>query len=122
MQNGTVCDDGNACTQTDTCQGGVCVGSNPVVCNAPPICHVAAGATCDPATGHCVYPNETNRTVCGGSGATTSICCNGTCWDGCCGSDGSPSSCRVFVTSTIYDGNLGGLDGAAAKCQERAGR
>ncbi len=27
---------------------------------------------------------------------------------------------RVFVTSTTYDGNLGGLAGADAKCQERA--
>ena len=26
----------------------------------------------------------------------------------------------VFVTSTTYDGNLGGLDGADSKCQERA--
>lgn len=28
---------------------------------------------------------------------------------------------RVFVTSTTYDGNLGGLAGADAKCQERSG-
>src|SRR5439155_1610208 len=28
--NGTACNDGNACTQTDTCQSGVCTGSNPV--------------------------------------------------------------------------------------------
>lgn len=27
---------------------------------------------------------------------------------------------KVFVTSTIYDGNLGGLSGADAKCQARA--
>jgi len=27
---------------------------------------------------------------------------------------------RVFVTSTLYDGNLGGLSGADSKCQERA--
>jgi hypothetical protein len=29
VTNGTGCDDGNACTQTDTCQNGVCIGSNP---------------------------------------------------------------------------------------------
>jgi prepilin-type N-terminal cleavage/methylation domain-containing protein len=28
---------------------------------------------------------------------------------------------RVFATSTFYNGNLGGLSGADAKCQERAG-
>jgi probable HAF family extracellular repeat protein len=26
--NGTACDDGNSCTQTDVCQGGLCAGSN----------------------------------------------------------------------------------------------
>lgn len=31
-----------------------------------------------------------------------------------------PLSKRVFVTSTTYNGNLGGLAGADAKCQERA--
>src|SRR5262249_6476284 len=29
--NGTTCSDGNACTQSDTCQAGACVGTNPVV-------------------------------------------------------------------------------------------
>ena len=33
--NGTTCNDGNACTQTDTCQAGACTGANPVVCTAP---------------------------------------------------------------------------------------
>src|SRR6266480_7805373 len=32
--NGTSCNDGNACTQTDSCQSGTCVGSNPVTCTA----------------------------------------------------------------------------------------
>lgn len=32
----------------------------------------------------------------------------------------SPSAKRVFVTSTTYNGNLGGLSGADAKCQTRA--
>jgi len=32
--NGTPCDDGNACKRTDTCQSGVCVGTNPVSCTA----------------------------------------------------------------------------------------
>jgi hypothetical protein len=43
--NGTPCSDGNACTQTDTCQAGVCTGSNPVVCSG--------GSTCSPSTGQC---------------------------------------------------------------------
>src|SRR5206468_41328 len=32
--NGTICSDGNACTQTDTCQNGTCTGGNAVVCTA----------------------------------------------------------------------------------------
>ena len=28
-QDGAACDDGDKCTQTDTCQAGVCEGSNP---------------------------------------------------------------------------------------------
>lgn len=36
------------------------------------------------------------------------------------GGDGGLRTKRVFVTSTTYDGNLGGLAGADAKCQARA--
>src|SRR5439155_896245 len=32
--DGASCNDGNACTQTDTCQAGTCTGANPVVCAA----------------------------------------------------------------------------------------
>src|SRR2546425_8454799 len=39
--DGTACNDGNACTQTDTRQSGTCVGSNPVTCAALDQCHVA---------------------------------------------------------------------------------
>src|SRR5207249_1811157 len=56
--NGTGCNDGNACTQTDTCQSGSCVGSNPVTCTALDQCHVAG--TCNPATGSCSSPTATN--------------------------------------------------------------
>jgi hypothetical protein len=30
--DGTVCNDGNECTQTDLCKAGVCVGSGSCVC------------------------------------------------------------------------------------------
>src|SRR5947207_4406553 len=48
VADGTVCDNNNACTQSDTCQSGHCVGGSPVVC-PPPLdqCHDAG--TCDPA-------------------------------------------------------------------------
>ena len=56
--DGIGCDDLDACTQTDTCLGGNCVGSDPIICDE----HV--GDVCfDPGTcveGICEYPiNET---------------------------------------------------------------
>src|SRR6185369_12818363 len=45
--NGTPCSDGNACTQVDTCENGVCTGASPVTCTASDQCHVAG--TCDPS-------------------------------------------------------------------------
>jgi hypothetical protein len=44
-------------------------------------------------------------------------CDAGTCVTLLCGAGGS---CRAFLTSTEHTGNLGGLAGADAQCQERA--
>jgi hypothetical protein len=49
--NGTGCNDGDACTQTDSCQSGVCLGANHVICVAFDQCHVAGD--CNPGTGAC---------------------------------------------------------------------
>lgn len=48
--DGNVCDDGTLCTTTDTCQGGLCVGTR-VICDT---CQL-----CDPTTGGCVGPTCT---------------------------------------------------------------
>jgi len=68
VANGTVCDDGNACTQTDTCRARACVGGNPKVCSASDSCHEAG--TCDPASGVCSNPVKPNSASCsyGGEG------------------------------------------------------
>lgn len=80
--NGTTCTDGNACTQTDTCQDGSCVGGNSVVCNPLDQCHQAG--TCNTSTGICSNPNAPNGTPCGDSSACTQTdtCQNGTCVGG----------------------------------------
>jgi len=77
--NGTTCADGDACTQTDTCQAGACTGSNPVVCAAQDQCHVAG--TCNPASGVCTNPAKANGSTCNdGSACTqTDTCQAGTC-------------------------------------------
>ncbi|WP_197041593.1 thrombospondin type 3 repeat-containing protein, partial [Chondromyces apiculatus] len=55
--DGSPCDDGQACTAVDVCQGGVCVGTEPVVC--PPSGNVCQVLGCFPLTGECAaYSNE----------------------------------------------------------------
>ena len=80
--DGTVCDDEDSCTQTDTCQGGSCVGSNPVVCTALDQCHDAG--ICDPATGLCSDPPSLDGTACddGDACTTDDTCSAGACVGG----------------------------------------
>jgi hypothetical protein len=80
----TICDDGDACTQTDSCQGGVCVGTNPIVCTALDQCHKVG--TCNPGTGVCVGGNpKADGTVC-----PDGFCCGGECKE-CCTDQHCPS-------------------------------
>jgi len=76
---GTLCDDGDACTQSDSCQGQACVGAEPVVCTASDDCHVAG--VCDPATGLCSDPDAPDGTDCDDGDACTEFttCAAGTC-------------------------------------------
>ena len=85
--NGTSCTDGNACTKTDTCQGGVCTGANPVVCTAVNSCHTAG--TCNPSTGGCTNPEKANGTACNDGNACT---LTDTCQGGFCFGD-NPKVC-----------------------------
>ena len=71
--DGSTCNDGNACTRTDTCQAGACTGSNPVTCTASDQCHMAG--TCDPASGTCSNPSKADGSTCNGD----STCVNGNC-------------------------------------------
>ena len=64
--NGSACNDGDLCTQSDTCQAGSCVGASPVTCSALDDCHEAG--TCDPTTGVCSNPTEPDGTACNNPG------------------------------------------------------
>jgi RHS repeat-associated protein len=79
--DGTTCNDGNGCTQTDTCQAGACVGGNPKVCTALDQCHTAG--TCAPATGLCSNPAKPDGTTCndGAQCTQSETCLAGTCQD-----------------------------------------
>lgn len=102
----TACDDGNACTTVDRCDGaGHCVGATPVDCSANvPLCKAAG--TCNPASGQCVYPNAASGTTCSDSLAcTTGDVCNGY---GVC--NGAPVVCNASDACHV-----------AGTCQESTG-
>jgi len=79
---GTVCNDGNSCTQTDSCINGSCTGANPVICTASDQCHVAG--ICNPTTGTCSNPNVADGTNCNDNDLCTQTdsCQSGTCTGG----------------------------------------
>jgi RHS repeat-associated protein len=87
--NGTTCSDGNACTQSDTCQSGACTGGNPVTCTASDPCHVAG--TCNTSTGTCSNPTAANGTTCSDGNACTQT---DTCQSGTC-TGGNPVACTA---------------------------
>ena len=88
--NGTTCNDGNACTQTDTCQSGACTGSNPVTCTALDQCH--AVGTCNPSNGVCSNPNQPDGTACNDNNACTRT---DTCQSGAC-TGSNPVTCTAL--------------------------
>ncbi|MBN2574431.1 MAG: hypothetical protein JXP73_07685 [Deltaproteobacteria bacterium] len=108
--NGTSCNDGNACTQTDTCQGGACTGGNPVACVASDQCHDVG--VCDPATGTCSNPAKADGTVCddGDACTQTDACQGGTC------TGGNPVACAA--QDQCHD--VGVCDPATGTCSNPA--
>lgn len=78
--DGAACDDGNACTRSDTCQAGRCTGASPVICAAQSAC-LLAGA-CDPTTGACSAPSPVpDGTMCNDGDVCTQsdACAAGQC-------------------------------------------
>ncbi len=96
LTDNTGCNDGNACTQTDTCQGGACTGSNPVQCTAVDQCH--AVGVCNAGTGQCSNPDQNDGTACNDGKACTSsdVCTGGTC--GGTSYTCNPGVCQVTST------------------------
>lgn len=76
--DGTPCDDGNACTQTDQYKNGVCTGFNPKSCTASDQCHLAGA--CDTSTGLCSNPAKSDGAACNdGNACTADSCQSGAC-------------------------------------------
>ena len=81
-ENGSPCNDGDACTQTDSCVAGVCSGGNTVVCSALNQCHTVG--TCNSETGLCDQPVKPEGTACndGDACTQTDTCLAGECTGG----------------------------------------
>ncbi len=77
--DGSTCSDGNACTQTDTCQTGACTGSNPIICSASDQCHDVG--VCDTGSGVCSDPAKPDGSTCSDANACTQT---DTCQTGAC--------------------------------------
>ena len=110
VTNGTACNDGNACTQTDTCVAGTCTGSNPVTCAALDQCHVAG--TCDPTSGTCSNPAKANSTACNDGNACTQ---SDTCQAGVC-TGANP----VVCTASDQCHSVGTCDPTCGTCSNPA--
>ncbi|NUQ75807.1 MAG: S8 family serine peptidase [Polyangiaceae bacterium] len=76
---GSPCDDGDACSQVDICNAGVCTGNSPVVCAALDQCHDAG--VCDSATGECSSLSKPDGTACDDGSACSKMdaCQAGVC-------------------------------------------
>jgi hypothetical protein len=117
----TPCDDGNACTQTDTCQSGRCVGSNRVVCTVLDQCHSLG--TCNTGTGVCSNPALSNGTPCNDGNACTSsdACSGGSCRSGpavdCTDTNVCTADACNTTTGCVHPaGNAGATCGSPASC------
>src|SRR5882724_7592764 len=103
-RDGTVCDDGNACTISDTCVTGVCTAGVPKVCTALDQCHVAG--VCTPGTGACSSPAKADGVACDdGNGCTLADTCRtGVCAGGAAKTCTASGPCHVAGTCVAATG------------------
>jgi MYXO-CTERM domain-containing protein len=73
--DGKPCHDGDACTLTDICQGGVCVGTNEFICPQPAPLE-CKNAVCQPADGSCKLFYKVDGAPC-----PDGVCIAGGCFD-----------------------------------------
>ena len=121
MFDGSACDDHNACTRADSCQGGVCTSGEAIVCGAMDQCH--GPRICDPGTAACSNPLLPDGTPCDDGDASTpnDACVAGTCRGGALADrdgDGVPDNidnCPDVYNPAQTDANGNGV-GDACEC------
>lgn len=123
--DGSTCNDGNACTQTDVCSAGGCVGANPVVCAALDQCHDAG--TCDPSNGKCGNPAKADGTPCDDADQCTAeeSCVAGACTPATPSADvDGDGVCDALDICSLYDPDQADADddgiGDACECNQPA--
>jgi len=121
VEDGSVCDDGDLCTKVDQCLVGECVGSPPVVCTAPDVCHVAGqcntetgecgaavpvedGASCDADLNGCTVGDACSGGVCSPGKAADCSTTGDVCSVGACQSEG-PSSYVCVKDLSLKEGD-----------------
>jgi N-acetylneuraminic acid mutarotase len=119
---GAFCDDGDACTVEEACNGaGGCAGT-PVSCTTPPgPCYEAAG-TC--GGGACTYPLKAGGTLCGGGRLCDAAgACRSGCWiagayyaAGATNPSGDCQQCNPSVSTNSWS-----LKPAMTQCRASAG-
>jgi len=115
-QTSEFCDDGG---ESVTCD----VDCTPAVCGDSVVNH-AAGEDCDDGESSALCDEDCSVVECGDG--TLNVAADEACDDGnLSDADHCSASCDklkrvIFVSSTIYSGNLGGLSGADSKCQTLA--
>lgn len=102
VTDNTPCDDGDLCTNNDTCQIGLCVSGAATLCTAFDQCHDVG--ICNPATGNCSQPTKVNASLCDDADTCTS---NDQCYNGIC--SGSPISCSAIDDQCNIGVCVGGL-------------
>jgi Divergent InlB B-repeat domain len=108
---GGACDDGNPCTEVDTCDGsGACSGT--LIDCKPPACQ---SATCNPSTGVCEFASANEGAVCPTSGGA---CVVGHCASRACAPSNLPNgtTCEDGLGCTYGDSCQSGVcvSGAAS--------
>lgn len=98
------CNDGLACTDTDTCAGGTCAGT-PHVCPAPANVCLASTGTCQEPSGACTYAPRPTGACNDGQYCTINDSCDGD--GGCAGMPvtcTAPSQCHTATGACTLDG------------------
>ncbi|MGC4119635.1 MAG: thrombospondin type 3 repeat-containing protein [Myxococcales bacterium] len=112
-QDGATCDDQDACTLTDQCQAGACVGTGARVCPAAGECEL--DPVCDKSRG-CVYAPAPDTKPCADDGLACSVdLCDGF---GLCRHPAAPSgtSCRQASCSVAGAVPAASCDGSSSTC------